>query len=178
MPWPGAIYWINELLTNTWVWLIEMPVWILFYVMKLEHWQMQPVGLILSSKKWWEVTGIIHANKGCRTVLSTLPRLRYQASLTSATWEICSQTFLMSENILSPYCYLICLFLLQLSLFWLRTIIYCHYPQWQVKSGKHWPAMKDWCGIQSCWKESPCSAWLGSFLNICVFRIGTLTLQL
>lgn len=63
MLWPAAIYWINELLANTWVWLIEMPVWILFWVMKLEHWQVQPVGLILSSRKLWGVTEIIHTSK-------------------------------------------------------------------------------------------------------------------
>lgn len=68
-------------------------------------------------------------------------------------------------KMLSPSCHLLFLFLLQLLLFCLLTLIYCHHLQWQVAEAGacSWNA-----GVElgpvflKCrwWKESPCGAWI------------------
>lgn len=142
MLWPGAIYWINELLTNTWVWLIEMPIWILFCVMKLEHWQVQPVGLSLSSS---------HGDN--------LHQQRLQDRVEYTPMEKVSGTSLFSdlEDLQPcsscewihgvPSYHVLCFFLLQLLLFCVLTVIYYHHLQWQVKSGRI--SLESWCEIGS-----------------------------
>lgn len=139
MPWPKAIYWINELLTNTWVWLIEMPVWILLCIMKLEHWQVQPVGLFLSSRKWQGITEIIHTSKSCRTVLRKLSQRRHLL----IQWP---------GRFTSP-CHILCLFLLQLLLFYVFTDLLSPL-QWQAKSGSTGLPLESWCEIRSHFPES------------------------
>lgn len=141
MPWPKAIYWINELLTNTWVWLIEMPVWILLCIMKLEHWQVQPMALFLSSRKWQGITEVIHNSKECRIVLRKLSR------------EGNSHLLIQWPGRFSPSYHILCFFFLQLVLFYVFTE-WLSPLQWQAKNGSPGLPLESWCEIRRHLPES------------------------
>lgn len=130
-----------------------MPVWILSCVMKLEHWQVQPLGLILSSRKWWGVMEIIHTSKGCRTTLGKLLWRRKQAPLSSATWEIYSHAAPMSENMLSLPTTFSALssfrsFFFVYLLWFIATT--CNYKSRVAGAGL---PLESWCEIRSCFPE-------------------------
>lgn len=163
MPWPGAIYWINELLTNTWAWLIEMPVWILFCVMKLEHWQMQPVGLILSFKKWWEVTGIIHATKAAGLCWVHSQGEDTKHLLLHLPGRFAARHF---SWVKSYWPYIATLFAFLPSALTFLTA-YCDLLPKPAITNLDWCATEDWCGIQSSWKESLCIVcWACSWIYV------------
>lgn len=136
MPWPKAVYWINELLTNTWVWLIEMPVWILLCIMKLEHWQVQPMGLFLSSRKW-------------QSTPAKAAGLYWENSHTEGNRHI----FLQWPGRFTPSCHILCLFFLQLLLFSIFTDLLSPL-QWQTKGGTTDLLLESWCEIRSHLPES------------------------